>query len=78
MMGKKTQRIFPAGSLAAVAIQTATQTRRLHKTPRMRAGRKPSEALLAAVETTASDMEPRMPPREARRAIKTAPKRLPR
>ena len=56
MMGKNRPITFPAASFAANEIQTAMQTRKLQKTPRMSASEKLIVHFPAAVEITDTAM----------------------
>ena len=55
MTGKKTAAILPVTVLALKDIQTAIQTKRLHKMPRSIASKKGRLVLVTAVVTTASE-----------------------
>ena len=78
MTGRKTAAILPWTVLAAKAIQTAMQTRKLHRTPRSMASKKGRLVLAVAVAMTTSAFWLKTPLKVTRRAMKRAPRKLPR
>ena len=58
MIGKNTARILPGTDLAALAIQTAMQTRKLHRIPRTNASPNDRNAFACAMEITDAASRP--------------------
>ena len=78
MTGRKTAAILPWTVLAAKAIQTAIQTKKLHRMPRSMASKNGRLVLAVAVAMTTSAFWLKTPLKVTRRATKRVPRKLPR